>query len=110
MPKVGGRSVCNDFAESSPLLLVLYEPSTRSHDSISDLDNFSEATYSSLYLHEACNRQAHLSSMLEHDEKLDAEGDWLDLECVVLVDLGGDGVRSTRAFQVSYAVLLPLSE
>jgi hypothetical protein len=48
--------------------------------------------------------------VLKHDEELDAEGDGLDVQRVVLIDACVDAVVLTRVFEVADAMTLPFFE
>lgn len=61
-------------------------------------------------MHKAGDRQAHFAAMLEHHEELDAEGDWLEIQRVVLVDAGVDTVVLARVFKIADTVTLPCLE
>lgn len=48
--------------------------------------------------------------MLKHDEELNAEGDWLEVQGVVLVNTRIDAVVLARVLKVADTVTLPCFE
>ena len=74
---------------------------------IDNFEHLAETTGCTLGLREACNTQTDSASMLQHNEELDAEGDWLEIQRVVLVDAGVDTVVLARVFKIADTVTLP---
>lgn len=100
----------NDLTQSLDLVFVLDQPLSGSHDPIDDLEDTSEATRRTFHLHKACDRQAHLQAVLKHNEELNAERDWLDVQRVVLVDTCINTVVLARVLEIADTVTLPFLE
>ena len=61
-------------------------------------------------MHKASNGQADFAAMLKDNEELDTEGDWLEVQGVVLVDTRIDAVVLARVLKIANTVTLPCLE
>ena len=108
LPESASRSSSSDhFTQCSPLLLILHQPASPSHHSIHHIENPLESTGGSFRLHKASNGQSNFAPVFEDNEQLDPEADGLDVQCVLLVHSGSDGVGFAGELQIANPMSLP---
>jgi hypothetical protein len=106
-PAAFHSSLSNNLTQRLPLLVIFHQPPLSPHPIIDDIENSLEPTGSSFGLHKTSDGQSHFASMFEHNEELNTEADGFDVQCVLLVDSGGDRVRFARVLHVADAVTVP---
>jgi hypothetical protein len=100
-------SSSNHFTQGLPLLFILHQPATPSHHIIHYVENSLESTGGSFRLHEASDGQSNFAPVFKDNKQLDSEAGRLDLQGVLLVDAGSNGVGFARELQIANPMALP---